>query len=178
MESVGREILNQLAESNFVPEEKCKPNQKVLHFSKTCPACSGTGNWREKIVKTTTKTIKCKRCVDGYVPVPCNNCFNGWSETGPCKTCKGSGIYVYYPTEKFPEGKTCRFCRGTGEIIKQNVYTLPIVKCLKCKGTGNINKSFNPIFKEEDVALLESVDLFAEVLFKPITEEEQTVSQQ
>lgn len=164
----GQEILTQLTNfNNYVPESKPN-NVHHLIFSKECPACRGDGIWRKKIVKTYRKEVKCNRCVDGYIAVPCNNCFEGWTETGPCRTCKGTGVFVYHPTTRFPEGKKCRFCQGTGTRIITKVDVIPQVTCLKCKGTGEIRTSFNPVIKEDDLALFEMVDEVITKLFKPL----------
>jgi DnaJ-class molecular chaperone len=177
----GQEILSQLFNqtnnSNLVGKETMETDDhlkqnltqpSIFLKSSNCPACGGTGDWKSQISKTITKIIKCKRCVNGFIPVPCNNCIDGWSEIGPCRTCHGTGIYVYYPTDRYPEGKVCRFCLGTTKIIRKKVITIPKIQCLKCKGTGILqqSKSFNPVIKEKDIALIKMIDKMTSVLFE------------
>jgi DnaJ-class molecular chaperone len=140
-------------------------------FSKDCPDCRGSGVFR-KITKVEKHKEKCNRCDNGYIQVTCNNCIDGYTSHGVCKTCSGWGKYTYFPTPKYPEGKKCKFCHGRGEIIKSEIITTPI-KCLKCNGKGKfIQKVFNPVIRQEDAALINLVDKLAEQMFKPLADDE------
>jgi DnaJ-class molecular chaperone len=124
-----------------------------------CEICSGFGYKEEEqvsfydiyeVLMGRMKSVMCDRCHgDGFITgklVPCRRCgamgrykVNG-VDRGECRGCGGSG--QFYLKFKFPA--RCQKCNGEGYVENKPVKKKIYIKCLECKGTGEI-EMFNPV---------------------------------
>lgn len=149
-------------------------NDQKRHSEKNlsipCPDCGGEGEWYNNIssVEMIRTIEKCPSCINGYSWAICKKCNSGHTSNGEtCKTCSGTGKFIFYPTRRFPHGILCGRCKGVGVItkIKQKVVTCPPeqIICQKCRGMGELF-ILQDEYNNDDVQLIKIVDKILNLL--------------